>query len=243
MDQHTVKDEAKAIVPKTYKYELLHNLIEHIPLPSCSNSLAKNANDGSVSGQTYLTRGDFYYYHYGCDGHLDQGWGCAYRTLQTMISWILNKGFCNTQLNVPSLREIQETLVRIEDKPKGFVCSRDWIGALEVFYVVDSLYDVPCKIIHITRSEELNDYVDTLISYFNDYGGFVMMGGDMDAASKGIAGVHTNGKDTYLLIVDPHYSGVPASIHDLIKDGFIRWQNIKEFVDSSFYNICLPYLK
>ncbi|KAM7343727.1 UFM1 specific peptidase 1 [Cochliomyia hominivorax] len=230
MDHQTVKDEAKAIMAKSYEYQLLHNLIEQIPL-------------AIHEGQTYLTRGDFTYYHYGCDGQQDQGWGCAYRTLQSMISWILYKNPNFHDLNVPSIREIQETLVRIDDKPKSFVGSRDWIGALEVFYVVDTLYDVPCKIVHVTSDEELNDYVDTLVEYFNDYGGFVMMGGDMDAASKGIVGVHTNAKETYLLVVDPHYSGVPASVTDLINKGYIRWQNVKEFVDSSFYNLCLPYLK
>ena len=35
---------------------------------------------------------------------------------------------------VPSLRKIQETLVQLEDKPKRFVGSRDWIGSFEVFY-------------------------------------------------------------------------------------------------------------
>lgn len=201
MAQQTVKDEAKAIVAKKYKYDLLHNLIKQIPSPSVSTSIAKNGDDIGVDGQTYLTRGDFHYYHYGCDGHQDHGWGCAYRTLQSMISWILYKNGSHDDLFVPSLREIQECLVRIEDKPKRFVDSRDWIGALEIFYVIDSLYDVPCKILHITRSEKLSDYVDTLISYFNDYGGFVMMGGDIDAASKGIAGVYTTMKETYLLVV------------------------------------------
>lgn len=193
MDCLAVKEEAKAILAKTYEYALLHNLIEQIT----HNSSLKNANEG----QTYLTRGDFSYFHYGCDGVQDQGWGCAYRTLQSMISWILNKKPNYKDLNVPGIREIQECLVRLEDKPQKFVGSRDWIGALEVFYVVDSLYDVPCKIVHITSSEELNDYVDTLVEYFNDYGGFVMMGGDMDAASKGIAGIHTNARETYLLVV------------------------------------------
>ncbi|TMW43501.1 hypothetical protein DOY81_011419, partial [Sarcophaga bullata] len=193
-----VKAEAKAIRSKTYKYELLHQLLDKISLPSISCSLS---NSSSGDYKTYLTRGDFHYYHYGCDGHIDHGWGCAYRTCQSMISWILHKRNWLTELNVPSLREIQETLVRIEDKSKRFLGSRDWIGALEVFYVVDSLYDVPCKILHVTRSEDLAIHSEALMKYFMDYGGFVMMGGDMDAASKGIAGIHSNGKDTYLLVV------------------------------------------
>ncbi|XP_075165757.1 putative Ufm1-specific protease 1 [Haematobia irritans] len=235
MAQCDVKDEFKAITTsKTYQYELIRqNIVESIPPPVVEND----------SYETLLTRGNFTYFHYGCDGFHDNGWGCAYRTLQSMISWILNKRKWNSSLNIPSLREIQEILVGIEDKPQRFIGSRDWIGALEVFYTVDTLYDVPCKILHVTKSDDLQKHIPHLLKYFRDYGGFVMMGGDMDAASKGIAGVHSNGNDSYLLIVDPHYSGVPASIDDLIKKGYIRWQNTKEFVDSSFYNLCLPYLK
>ncbi len=34
-------------------------------------------------------RGDYDYWHYGCDGFDDRGWGCGYRTLQTIASWVL----------------------------------------------------------------------------------------------------------------------------------------------------------
>ena len=43
---------------------------------------------------------------------------------------------------VPSLREIQETLVKIGDKPPGFVGSRDWIGSFEACLVLDRLFSV-----------------------------------------------------------------------------------------------------
>ncbi|XP_058981752.1 probable Ufm1-specific protease 1 isoform X2 [Musca domestica] len=195
MAQCDVKDEAKAITHKTYEYELMHNIVGIVQPPSVPQFASQ------ADFETHLTREDFLYYHYGCDGFRDHGWGCAYRTLQSMISWILPKRHWQSLLNVPSLREIQQTLVRIEDKPSRFVGSRDWIGALEVFYTVDTLYDVPCKILHVTRSEDLAQHIPELVKYFRDFGGFVMMGGDMDAASKGIAGVHTNGKDSYLLIV------------------------------------------
>ena len=35
-----------------------------------------------------LIKGKYTYYHYECDGFNDSGWGCGYRTLQTIISWI-----------------------------------------------------------------------------------------------------------------------------------------------------------
>jgi hypothetical protein len=31
------------------------------------------------------------YWHYYCDGFDDRGWGCGYRTLQTIVSWIINR--------------------------------------------------------------------------------------------------------------------------------------------------------
>merc|ERR1712227_1097062 len=31
---------------------------------------------------------DYEYWHYLCDGFDDRGWGCGYRTLQTIASWI-----------------------------------------------------------------------------------------------------------------------------------------------------------
>ena len=32
-------------------------------------------------------RGSYEYWHYGCDGLDDRGYGCGYRTLQTICSW------------------------------------------------------------------------------------------------------------------------------------------------------------
>lgn len=35
----------------------------------------------------------------------------------------------------------------------------------------------------------------------------------------------------------------PTTIEELIKLGFVKWQHVSSFVDSSFYNLCLPQLK
>lgn len=59
-----------------------------------------------------------------------KGWGCGYRTLQTICSWLkLN----HMDVAVPSIREIQSILVDLEDKSKTFIGSRQWIGSFEVF--------------------------------------------------------------------------------------------------------------
>lgn len=43
---------------------------------------------------------------------------------------------------VPSVPEIQKTLVKIGDKGQDFVGSKQWIGSVEVCLCLDTLYDV-----------------------------------------------------------------------------------------------------
>ena len=54
------------------------------------------------------------------------------------------------------------------------------------------MYDVPCKIIHVTSNSSqgnvqhgLGSHVNSLQAHFRDFGSPVMMGGDVDASSKG----------------------------------------------------------
>ncbi|XP_055687491.1 probable Ufm1-specific protease 1 [Lutzomyia longipalpis] len=217
-----------------------------------SRDLLENVHEGlpdpTPSGKTFVIRGKYSYFHYNCDGFQDAGWGCGYRTLQSMCSWIRNssmeKSGKATQ-SVPTIPKIQETLVQLNDKPESFVGSREWIGALEVFYTVDALYDVSCKIIHIPSNNDVKKYVSLVKQYLEDYGGFIMMGGDVDCSSKGIAGVHIAGNDAYLLIVDPHFvtTSGNVTIEEVQRKNFVKWQHTSEFLDSSFYNLCLPLVK
>ena len=62
-----------------------------------------------------------------------QGWGCAYRSLQTIYSWFIhNKPGLLTSSNkkVPLIPAIQQALVSMEDKPKSF------IGVCITFYLL-----------------------------------------------------------------------------------------------------------
>lgn len=72
---------------------------------------------------------------------------------------------------------------------------------LQVCLVLDKLYDVPCKIIHVNKGDDLNTIVDALISHFEKFGSPVMMGGDVDCSSKGIMGIHTDKAGASLLVV------------------------------------------
>lgn len=196
---------------KTYAYPLLTNIsdsLDRVPMPK--DTSGKNHRDTSSSNLSLkdncsLICGDFQYFHYGCDNFKDNGWGCAYRTLQTMCSWIIRRRNSNKNqdtMGIPSLPEIQKILVDLGDKQSNFIGSKEWIGAVELSYVVDTLYNVPCKILHIQKgSKQLSEYIDTLESYFHEIGGFAMMGGDVDASSKGIIGIHRGSKAVHLLIV------------------------------------------
>lgn len=108
--------------------------------------------------------------------------------------------------------------------------------------MIDTLFGVSCKLIHVRKGEDIKNHKDTLLAYFKDIGGFGMMGGDIDAASKGIAGIKVENDEVFLLIIDPHYRGKTTDIKQLATDGFVYWQNVKDFIDCSFYNLCLPQL-
>ncbi|XP_055379888.1 probable Ufm1-specific protease 1 [Condylostylus longicornis] len=231
-----------------YCYPLLKNVHLSIPPPT-------------VNGKTSFTYGDFTYYHYKCDLFDDVGWGCAYRTLQSACSWIRNilikKRSIDDKIDmdnnkqelkaqsvpdVPTIPEIQKVLVNISDKPESFFGSKEWIGALEVFFVIDTTYDVCCKILHIPENDDIKKYANIIWKYFEEFGGLIMMGGDVDASSKGIAGCHISDNQAYFLVIDPHFVGKPKSIQELIEKGYVRWQHTSEFIDSSFYNLCLPQI-
>ena len=61
----------------------------HLPALD-SGPLVQNGDEiqeiiGVNKGTTYD------YWHYVCDNFDDRGWGCGYRTLQTIASWIINR--------------------------------------------------------------------------------------------------------------------------------------------------------
>ncbi|XP_029041423.2 ufm1-specific protease 1 isoform X2 [Osmia bicornis bicornis] len=210
-----------------YSSELLKNIHRDISPPEV--------------GTSFLVRGDYEYWHYGCDGFNDKGWGCGYRTLQTICSWII----MNRKLDqsVPNIRRIQEILVKLEDKEESFIGSREWIGSFEVCLVLDHLYEVLSKIIHVPSGRTLSEQIPVIREHLEKFGSPIMMGGDRDCSSKGILGIHQGVKNTYMLIVDPHFIGRAKDPEQLEVNHWVKWQDTKNFLDSSFYNLCLPQIK
>lgn len=70
----------------------------------------------------------------------------------------------------------------------------------QVFYIIDTLFDVSCRIQHIPKGE-MKRYIGILRLYFEKFGGLVMMGGDIDASAKGLAGIHIVDNEAYLLVI------------------------------------------
>lgn len=215
-----------------------------------TTKLAKNVHLGlplppTDCGKCSLVNGDYFYFHYGCDGQDDRGWGCGYRTIQTMASWIcLNVHLSKTKKkHPPTISEIQQALVSMEDKPGSFISSREWIGTFEASLVLDFFYDIPCKLVHVRGGgAELEQVAVALHHHFETHGSPVMMGGDRDNSSKGIMGVYTSNEGRYLLVVDPHYFGCqlkPAELQTEIC-GWVSWRRISSLDQSSFYNLCMP---
>ncbi|XP_054851176.1 inactive Ufm1-specific protease 1 [Eublepharis macularius] len=212
---------------------LLSNIHVGLPWPASAHRVA-------------LICGSYCYYHYGCDGMDDRGWGCGYRTLQTICSWLVEAGMGGAVSRpVPSLREIQHALVAMGDKPPSFSGSREWIGTVEAALCMDHFYSVPGKLVHICHGRDLEKELESLYAHFQGGGGPIMVGGDRDHSAKALLGVSSGPKGHQLLVLDPHYYGTPGSLKrdELQNMGWVCWRELSFFEDSSFYNLCFPQAK
>ena len=97
-------------------------------------------------------KGDYTYYHFVVDGVDDRGWGCGYRSLQTLASWCRQT---DESPPVPSHSVIQSTIVRAGLEPADFIGSKKWIGSMEVATVLERLYGVPCTILNVSSGSQV----------------------------------------------------------------------------------------
>ncbi|KAJ8752047.1 hypothetical protein K2173_001073 [Erythroxylum novogranatense] len=200
-------------------------------------------SSGVSGGIISLVQGSYEYYHYLQDGFDDSGWGCAYRSLQTIISWFRLQHYTST--DVPSHRDIQQALVDIGDKDPSFIGSREWIGAIELSFVLDKLLGVSCKIINVMSGAELPEKCRELALHFENQGTPVMIGGGVLAYT--LLGVDYNEGtgDCAFLILDPHYTGNDEH-KKIVNGGWCGWKKAVDnkgknfFLHDKFYNLLLP---
>ncbi|CAH8629451.1 unnamed protein product [Heterobilharzia americana] len=202
-------------------------------------------------GPTYIVTGRYTYKHYLQDGVDDKNWGCAYRSLQTLISWLMWQGEI-TPGPLPSLRDIQDSLVRYGDKPKSFVGSCQWIGSLEVSYCLQELYNIHCRLLHIPQGSQMSQLAaSTLVQHFTSGGGPVMVGGGQLAHTiigvqlcESAANKTESSSPCRYLILDPHYTGPFGNIKIITEKGWCGWKPSSFWKSNVHYNLCLlPSIK
>ncbi|XP_044310970.1 ufm1-specific protease 2 isoform X1 [Varanus komodoensis] len=192
---------------------------------------------GIESGMVYLVYGTYSYHHYLQDRIDDNGWGCAYRSLQTICSWFRHQGY--TDRSVPTHKDIQQALVDVGDKPPEFVGSHQWIGSIEVQLVLNQLLGITSKILFVSQGSEMASQGRELANHFKTEGTPVMIGGGVLAHT--ILGVAWNESTGHIkfLILDPHYTG-PEDLHVVLEKGWCGWKGPDFWKKDSYYNLCLP---
>ncbi|XP_065845480.1 ufm1-specific protease 2-like isoform X2 [Oscarella lobularis] len=192
---------------------------------------------GVKEGTLSLVQGNYSYYHYLQDKFDDNGWGCAYRSLQTICSWFKHQGYANR--GVPTHREIQETLVSVGDKEAKFIGSKQWIGSFEVGTCLDTLFGVTFKIMSLNQGAELENRGRELRMHFQVHGTPVMIGGGVLAHT--ILGVDYSDQTGQIkfLVLDPHYTGVD-DVKAIQKGGWCAWKDVTFWNKYDRYNLCLP---
>ncbi|GMF40320.1 unnamed protein product [Phytophthora fragariaefolia] len=215
--------------------DVLFNVHEGIP----SSGVGSQCHSALVDG--------FYgYYHYMQQGKNDKGWGCAYRSLQTLASWLFVQHY--TQQRFLSHDEIQSALVKMGDKPERFRGSTEWIGSLEVGYVLGELYGVTFRSLSVSSGAQLPDVARELIYHFETQGTPVMMGGGQLAFTLLGVDYDPDAGVCAFLTLDPHYTGdedLAAIQHQTVTlEGYkavpCSWRKTTTFAKNSFYNLCLP---
>ncbi|XP_051993730.1 ufm1-specific protease 2 [Xyrauchen texanus] len=185
----------------------------------------------------YLVQGVYSYHHYMQDHVDDDGWGCAYRSLQTICSWFQQQGYVETA--VPTHTQIQQALVDVGDKEPRFVGSRQWIGSFEVQAVLNQLQGVTSKIMFVSQGSELATKGRELANHFQTEGTPVMIGGGVLAHTiLGVAWSENTGQIRFL-ILDPHYTG-GEDLQTIVDKGWCGWKGPEFWDQNAFYNLCLP---
>ena len=218
-----------------------HQFSEHILNPhlNIGNILEKPKDSHIIRA---LVRGDYYYYHYNQDNFIDSGWGCAYRSLQTLISWFILNTSLGKNLKIPTIPEIQTILVKLGDKDKKIIGSNEWIGAIEVNLVLGELLGIDNQILYVSSGSEINSKGRELLYHFRHNGTPVMVGGGVYAYTiLGVDYDKVKGECKFL-ILDPHFVG-EDDIKTIINKGWCNWKNIDIFKKENFYNLCLPLAK
>ncbi|KAL4446803.1 hypothetical protein ABPG77_008047 [Micractinium sp. CCAP 211/92] len=198
-----------------------------------------------VGGSVHLVQGSYDYYHYMQDKFDDSGWGCAYRSLQTLCSWFARQHYVARP--PPGHREIQAALVQLGDKEAAFIGSKNWIGAIELGYVLDALLGVQHRVLSVQSGDDMPTLAREIAHHFDTQGTPIMIGGGVLAYTLlGIDFDERTGRCAFL-ILDPHYTG-GEDLKKIHAGQWVAWKQPGDkaaaggelFVSGSFYNLLCP---
>jgi len=202
-----------------------------------SQTLTAHEDNENIS--TGVLQGQYRYMHYRPKDDNDAGWGCAYRSLQTIASWFSHNTRPDIQ-NPPTFHQIQSALVETGDKKSNFLGSRNWIGSFEVSTVLNQLYEIESKIVHVRSGADMMGQARFLINHFKTGGAPIMIGGGVLAHTIIGCQLDQLSGDVKFLILDPHYTGSDQKLDEIIKKGWVGWKGLDFWKESAFYNMCVP---
>jgi hypothetical protein len=136
--------------------------------------------------------------------------------------------------------------VAVGDRDAAFVGSRQWIGSLELSYIIDHIYSLPCRIVTADNGACVADNARLLADHFERGSGAPVMigllflfqkillipriflhhflgGGVLAHTILGIDFNQSTGECRYL-VLDPHYTG-EENLKTIIQKVCVRTRN------------------
>jgi hypothetical protein len=223
-------------------------------IPGILRDVHLGLGPSTAKGGTAATvQGTYEYFHYmqwtGAGQHKakydDDGWGCAYRSLMSIISWFRLQGY--TSLPNPTHYETQKVLVdHCGQDATQLLGKKMWLGSQDLGYYLDHMLGVTCRTEIFKSGDDVAGGGRKLLHHFQTQGTPIMIGGGELAFT--LLGVDFNEKtgDISYLIMDPHYVG--ADDLQQIQPKWVGWKsadslthlNTKLFKSDTFYSFCLP---
>lgn len=73
----------------------LRDVHRSVPPPKLEGAgRRKRSLYSTAKSHIHVVKGSYQFFHYRSSGMEDRGWGCAYRSMQTIFSWYVSNGFC-----------------------------------------------------------------------------------------------------------------------------------------------------
>ena len=139
---------------------------------------------GLKNGRVSLLQGSYEYFHYmqwtgngqSPKSYDDCGWGCAYRSLMSILSWFRLQGYASVPN--PTHYEIQKLLVDHCGQDAGTLLGKKmWLGSQDIAYYLDYALGVSCKTEIFQSGDDVPSGGRRLAHHFETQGTPIMIGG------------------------------------------------------------------